>query len=36
MTDDALENVAWPRMRGNSADNDIVFKTKLSFQEIKK
>ena len=32
MTDDALENVAWPKMRMNSAENDLVFKTKFSFQ----
>jgi len=32
MTDEALENVQWPKMRVNSNDNDAVFKTKLNFQ----
>jgi hypothetical protein len=35
MTDDALENAAWPKMRVNSAENDAVFKTKLNFQVCK-
>ena len=32
MTDDALENIGWPKMRVNSVDNDLIFKTKLNFQ----